>query len=63
MLPKIDLLAQLFEADSWTGFLDAFVQLRDRHLTGSGGYSDGQSQRPLRPSLQRNYTRLSPCAR
>ena len=30
MLPKIDLLPdQLFEVDSWAGFLDAFVQLRD----------------------------------
>lgn len=29
MLPKIDLPDLLFEVDSWTGFLNAFVHLRD----------------------------------
>ncbi|HUR08865.1 MAG TPA: SHOCT domain-containing protein [Nonomuraea sp.] len=29
ILPRIDLPDQLFEVDSGTGFLDAFVQLRD----------------------------------
>ncbi|UKY51892.1 transposase [Streptomyces inhibens] len=29
MLPKIDLPDLLFEVDSWTGFLDAFVHLGD----------------------------------
>ncbi|MGW8760883.1 hypothetical protein ACWGN5_00095 [Streptomyces sp. NPDC055815] len=29
LLPKIDLPDQMFEADSWTGFLDALAHPRD----------------------------------
>ncbi|MGN9846214.1 hypothetical protein ACTMTI_49685 [Nonomuraea sp. H19] len=46
MLPKIDLPDQLSEVDSWTGFLDAFVQL-PMHCTA-------QACSPPRSSLLRS---------